>query len=278
MSVQASTILTEINDGVALATLNRPDRMNAYTAQMGAELNDFFLECDKDDAVRAIVVTGAGRAYCAGADLESGGETFSRDKDDVEKEKEEPPRTRFAPWEIRKPIIAAINGHAVGVGLTMPLQYDMRIVADDAKLGFVFVRRGIMPELASTWILPRLIGVTRACDLMLTGRIFSGTEAADLGLANEALPKDQVLPRALEIARDIARNVAPISAAMSKKLIWEHLACPTPGPAAERESVALWELGRSADAREGVTSFLEKREPEWRLRPSADMPEIPRLP
>lgn len=277
MTVETGAILTEIKDGVALATLNRPERMNAYTTEMGIELNEFLWECDKDDSVRAIVVTGAGRAYCAGADLGRGGETFSRDKDEVEKEKEQPTRARFAPWEIRKPIIAAMNGHAVGVGLTMPLQYDMRIVAEDAKLGFVFVRRGIMPELASTWILPRLIGLTRACDLMLTGRIFTGKEAAEMGLANEALPKEEVLPRALEIARDIATNVAPISAAMSKKMIWEHLACPMPEQAADRESVALWELGRGPDAREGVTAFLEKRDPRWTLLPSADMPEIPEL-
>ncbi len=271
-------VLVDIADHVATLTLNRPDRMNAYTTQMGIELNQALADLDANDDVRAIVVTGAGRAFCAGADLESGGETFDRDEGDVEKDRTQTSnRPRFAPWEIRKPIIAAINGHAVGVGITIPLQYDMRIVAEDAKLGFVFARRGILPELASTWILPRLIGIARACDLMLTGRIFSGREAAELGYANEALPKDQVLPRAMEIARDIATNVAPVSAALTKQLLWEHLACPTPEQAAERETAGLWPLGRSADAKEGVTSFLEKRDPQWSLRVTADMPDIPEL-
>ncbi len=271
-------ILVDIADHVATLTLNRPERMNAYTTQMGIELNQALADLDANDDVRAIVVTGAGRAFCAGADLGSGGETFDRDEADVEKDRTEASnRPRFAPWEIRKPIIAAINGHAVGVGITIPLQYDMRIVAEDAKLGFVFARRGILPELASTWILPRLIGIARACDLMLTGRIFSGREAAELGYANEAVPKDRVLPRAMEIARDIATNVAPVSAALTKRLLWEHLACPTPEQASERETAGLWPLGRSADAKEGVTSFLEKRDPQWSLRVTTDMPDIPEL-
>lgn len=276
MTTKTQPILGEVRDGVAIITLNRPERMNAYTDQMGVALNTALWEFDRDDSVRAIVVTGAGKAFCAGADLQSGGETFDHD-DEALRERDKADRPRFAPWEIRKPIIAAINGHAVGVGITIPLQFDMRIVAEDAKLGFVFVRRGIMPELASTWILPRLVGVARACDLLLTGRIFSGAEAAQLGFANEALPKDRVLPRALEIAADIAKNVAPVSAAMTKRLIWEHLGCNSPEVAAEREIAALWPLGRSADAKEGVTSFLEKRDPQWSLRPSVDMPEIPAL-
>lgn len=274
MTTASSVVLTEITGGVATVTLNRPDRMNAYTTQMGIELDDAMRALDADDAVRAIVVTGAGRAFCAGADLESGGDTFDRDDADLKKERAERP-LRLAPWHVRKPIIGAINGHAVGVGITLPLQYDLRIVAEDAKLGFVFVRRGILPELGATWILPRLVGVARACDLMLSGRIFLGREAADLGLANEALPKDQVLPRALDIATDIAKNVAPVSAALTKRLIWEHLGCPTPDRAFERESAGLWPLGRSADAKEGVMSFLEKRDPQWSLKPSADIPAIP---
>lgn len=274
-AAESNVILTDVTRGVALITLNRPERMNAYTAQMGRELNQALDAFDADDAVRAIVVTGAGRAFCAGQDLAAGGETFDRDDDPRPGRAEPATRPRFAPWTLRKPVIAAINGHAVGVGLTLPLQFDLRIVAEDAKLGFVFARRGILPELASTWILPRLVGIARACDLMLTGRIFSGREAAAIGLANEAIPQDRVLPRALDIARDIATNVAPLSAALTKRLLWEHLACPTPERAAEREISGLWPLGRSADAREGVMAFLEKREPRWSLRPSADLPEIP---
>lgn len=276
MATETGVVLTDIHEGVATLTLNRPERMNAYTTQMGVELDEAMHAFDADDAVRAIVVTGAGKAFCAGADLESGGDTFDRDEADLQKERAERP-PRLAPWHVRKPIIAAINGHAVGAGLTIPLQYDMRIVAEDAKLGFVFVRRGILPELGATWILPRLVGVARACDLMLSGRIFLGREAAELGLANEALPKDEVLPRALEIAKDIAKNVAPVSAAMTKRLIWEHLGCPSPDRAFEREGIALWPLGRSADAKEGVMSFLEKRDPQWSLRPSRDMPALPEI-
>lgn len=272
MSESSEQVLCEIENGVAVLTLNRPERMNAYTPQMGIELNNYLFDCNDNDDVRAIVVTGAGRAFCAGADLGRGGDTFNRDAEQEHEGEQE--RPRFAPWEVRKPIIAAINGHAVGVGLTMPLQYDMRIVAEEAKLGFVFVRRGIMPELASTWILPRLIGMTRAMDLMMTGRIFKGKEAAELGLANEALPADQVLPRAIEIARDIAVNVAPLSAALAKQMIWEHLGVDTPMIAAEREGSVLWPLGAGADAKEGVTAFLEKRNPQWTLSPSRDLPPI----
>ena len=188
--------LFEVRDGIAEITLNRPERMNAFTWQMGFEVNEHLVRCDEDDSVRAVIITGAGRAYCAGADLGRAGGTFDgSDRTERERAAKARPRT-IAPWEVRKPIIAAINGPAVGVGLTMPLQYDLRIAAVDAKLGFVFVRRGVNPELASTWILPRLVGVARAADLLLSGRVFTGEEAAQIGLVNEALPAEDVLPRA----------------------------------------------------------------------------------
>ncbi|HTO54618.1 MAG TPA: enoyl-CoA hydratase-related protein [Myxococcota bacterium] len=265
----------EVKDGVATITLNRPEKMNAWTAQMGAEINEHLVRCDEDDAVRAVVVTGAGRAFCAGADLERGGETFAGGADSAAAPAR--PRRVIQPWEVRKPIIAAINGPAVGVGLTLPLQYDMRVAARDAKLGFLFVRRGIMTELSSTWILPRLVGIARAADLLMSGRIVLGEEAALLGLVNEAVDAPQVLPRALEMARSIAENCAPLSVALTKRLIWEHLGGPPPLEVAKREAKALWALGRMADAREGVQSFLEKRKPRWSLSPTKDMPDIPSL-
>ena len=261
----------ELKDGIGEITLNRPERMNAWTAQMGIELNEHLVACDENDDVRAVIVTGAGRAFCAGADLERGGDTFAGGG------REAPPRPvsrTIHPWEVRKPIIAAINGPAVGVGITLPLQYDLRIAAADAKLGFLFVRRGVVTELSSTWILPRLVGIARASDLLLSGRIVSGEEAAALGLVNEAMPKDQVLARARAIARDIADNCAPVSVALTKRMIWEHLGGPPPAEVAKREGKALFALGRMADSREGVVSFLEKRKPRWTLSVTKDAPEL----
>ena len=265
--------LFDLKDGVATITLNRPERMNAWTAQMGAEINGHLVRCDEDDEVRAVVVTGAGRAFCAGADLERGGETFAGGGADPTAR----PRRVIQPWEVRKPIIAAINGAAVGVGMTLPLQYDMRVAARDAKLGFLFVRRGVMTELSSTWILPRLVGIARAADLLLSGRIVLGEEAAALGLVNEAVVTADVLPRAHEITRNIADNCAPVSVALTKRMIWEHLGGPPPLEVAKREAKALWALGRMADAREGVQSFLEKRKQRWSLSPTKDIPEVPPL-
>src|SRR5215472_10865061 len=221
------TILVERRGGVGLVTLNRPDHRNAYTPQMGAELRDAFAELEADDAVRAIVVTGAGRYFCAGADMARGGSTFDRRTDDEQRRRD---RERVArgprPWEMRTPIIAAINGSAVGVGLTLPMQWDVRIVARDARLGFVFNRRGVIPEANSTWIVPRLIGVSLAMELLLTGRLFSGEEAAAIGLASRAVEASEVLPTAMAMARDIAENVAPLSAAVTKRLVYRFLAEP----------------------------------------------------
>lgn len=274
---ETPTVLTELRDGVATITLNRPDRMNAFTWRLGNDLNDALVRFDADDEVRAIVVTGAGRAFCAGADLGRGSRTFDRGgADDPGDPRERGPLgPQLHPWQVRKPILAAINGAAVGVGLTIPLQYDMRIAAEDAKLGFVFVQRGVMPELASTWILPRLVGTARACDLLLSGRIIRGREAAQMGLCNEALPADEVLPRTLEIARYIAVHAAPVSVAVTKRMIWENLGVPSPALAQAREGPPFAWIGSQPDAREGVLAFLEKREPRWSMKPSQDLPELP---
>ena len=236
------------DDGVATLTLNRPEAMNAWTGRMAFEIDQALRRCDGDDAVRALVITGAGRAFCAGADLSSGGDTFAGAPEPRPTLRDFP--ERIWPFHLRKPVIAAINGHAIGVGLTFPMTCDIRYVAEDAKLQFAFVQRGVIPELASHTIVPRVAGLSRAADLLLTGRIFRGREAAELGLASQALPASEVLPAALAKAREF-RLAAPVSVALSKRLLWE---------------------GLGVDAREGVLAFLEKREPAWKLRPSVDLP------
>jgi enoyl-CoA hydratase/carnithine racemase len=211
--VDYQEILHEQSDGVALVTLNRPEKLNAMTALMGAEMADAMAEADADDAVRAVVLTGAGRAFCAGADLGSG-KDFAAGWGGVERE-----YRRMMPMEVRKPVIAAINGPAVGAGLTWPLQADIRYVASDAKLAFAFVRRGVLPELASHVILPRLAGLSRASELLLSGRTFLGDEAVEYGVATRAFPKDEVLAAAMDMARDIAVNATPLPVAIAKHLI-----------------------------------------------------------
>src|SRR5262249_38467824 len=207
---------------------------------MGLELHRAFGEFEADEAVRAIVVTGAGRDFCVGADLERGGRTFRRGQGD-ERETVEQQRAAdpVRPWEMATPIIAAINGSAVGVGITLPMPWDIRIVAREAKLGFVFNRRGVIPEANSLWIVPRLIGVSRAMELLLTGRLFTGEEAAEMGLASRAVEREQVLPTAMELARDIAANVAPASAAITKRLVYQFLAEPDRNAAHGLESHAF---------------------------------------
>jgi enoyl-CoA hydratase/carnithine racemase len=277
----SEVVLTEVRDGVGEITLNRPARMNAFTWQMGRLLDEALVRFDADDDVRAIVVTGKGRAFCAGADLGRGGATFDRGGRASGAGRPRPaerplePRERLHPWEVRKPIIAAINGPAVGVGLTIPLQYDMRIVARDAKLGFVFVNRGVVPELASTWILPRLVGTARACELLLSGRIFLGEEAAAMGICNESLPVEDVLPRARELAREIAVNSAPVSVALTKRMIWDNLGQTDAARVMQREAPLFAWIGSQPDAREGVVAFLEKRDPSWSMKASRDTPELP---
>lgn len=266
-------IIVERDGPVALVTLNRPDRMNAWTWTMSAELGCAFGELDADDGCRAIVVTGAGKAFCAGADLGSGGETFSGGgnaigtADDAESAR----RSRPAP-ALSTPVIGAINGAAVGAGLTMPVEWDLRVVAEDAKLGFVFNRRGVMPDADLLWLVPHLIGVPAAMDLLLTGRIFLGREAFELGLVNRCVARDDVLDTALELARDIAVNTAPVSAALTKRVLWEFLSEPDRATAARRQHRMFGWTGKQADAKEGVMAFLEKREPRWGLSKSGDYP------
>jgi enoyl-CoA hydratase/carnithine racemase len=277
-----SEILLEVSDGVALVTLNRPERLNAYTPVMGRELHDAFCALDAEDAVRAIIVTGAGRAFCAGADLARGGESFDRTAAaDYEAERRVDPARPWAkpvravaPWNVRKPIIAAINGAAVGVGATLPLQWDIRIAAESAKVGFVFVRRGVVPEALSTWILPRLVGMARAAEVLLTGRILSAREALDFGIVSRVVPDAELLPAARALAVEIARDTAPVSVAITKWMLWGMEGETDVERADDLDARAFWWTGTQPDAREGVKAFLEKRAPRWTMRPSADMPDF----
>lgn len=257
----------ETDGRVAILTLDRPDALNAFSGAMGRSLTTALRAADADDGIRVVVLTGAGRAFCAGADFSGGSgvfgaptkETFSSD-----------PLDDFHPWDVRKPVIAAINGHAVGLGLTMTLQCDIRIVADNAKLGIVQVRRGILPDLHSHWTLPRLVGHARATELLLTGRMFSGADACDWGLATESLPAADVLARAVELAHEIAAQTAPISVGASKRLLWMH--APTPETVNDLERDIHLHLMGSADSKEGVMAYMEKRDPEWSLTLREDWP------
>lgn len=265
------TLILDVADSIATITLNRPERMNAYTALMGRELAAAMRRCDEDDEVRAVVVTGAGRAFCAGLDLDSGGDAFSPDS---LKQHEQGRGEGRSPIDVRKPVIAAMNGHAVGIGLTIAMQCDIRIAAEEGKYGFVFVSRGIVPENNSNWILPRVVGSAVAAELMLTGRIFSGTEAAALGVAGRALPAAEVLPAARALAEQIRDNTAPVSVALTKQLLWHALESTRMQSLAAERALLGW-VGAQPDATEGVQSFAEKRPPRWSLRVSTDLPDWP---
>ena len=252
-------------DGLVLTIrLDRPESKNAWTWQMGAELASAFEAADADDGVRAIVVTGEGDMFCAGADLSASGETFAGEPDVLGSRDQVRAVLKARPTqEMNTPIIAAINGAAVGAGLTMPMQWDLRVVAEDAKLGFVFNRRGIMPDADLLWLIPRMIGHGPAMDLLLTGRTFSGDEARELGLAHRSVPREDVLETALEMAHDIATNTAPASVAITKRLLYEFLT-ETDWPTARRRQNDLFQwTSQQPDAIEGVMAFLEKREPAW---------------
>lgn len=270
------TIRYEVTDRIATITLNRPERLNAFNGEMMTDLLEVFDEIDGDDGVRAVVVTGEGRGFCAGADLEAGGDTFdgeARGRDVEQVNRDGGGRVALRIFALTKPIIAAINGPAVGVGITMCLPMDVRLAAASAKIGFVFARRGIVPEACSSWFLPRVVGISQAARWCYSGRVFSAQEAADGGLV-ELVADDQLLARATELATDIAVNAAPVSVALTRQLLWKGLTFDHPMQSHRADSRAIQSLGRLADAREGVTSFLEKREPQWSLAPSADTPDV----
>jgi enoyl-CoA hydratase/carnithine racemase len=268
-------ITVERDGATGVVWLDRPDRGNAFTSAMQTELHRQLQHLDDDEGVRAIVVTGRGRHFSTGADMEPGGANFAFDD-----ERHLAARTEMAarprPWQLRTPIIGALNGSAVGIGLTFPVQWDIRIVNETAKYGFVFTRRGLIPEQNSLWLLPRLVGFGRAVELLLTGRIFSGADAVDFGLATDALPGEEVLGRALDIAADIAATTAPAAVGVTKRLAYDLLSEANRESAFYREWETFRWFGRQDDAAEGVASFLERRSPEFNLSKHIPLPETDR--
>jgi len=264
-------LLYDITDNVAIITFNRPEKMNTWNATVAAELSEALQQANGDDAVRAVVLTGAGRAFCAGADLERGGDTFANRQQRQTKEAGDEGRNarNLYPFEIDKPVIAAINGAAVGVGMTYPMLCDIRLAAENAKMGFVFTRRGMMPELAAHLLVQRVAGLSNAADVLMSGRIFNADEAARMGIVSRVLPKEDLLSEAVAMGHDYV-NTAPASVAMTKRLLWKGLNS-TPADMMREEGPAFAWLGDQADAKEGVMSFLEKRPPEWKMS-AADIP------
>jgi len=271
------TIIFEVQEQIATIILNRPEQLNAWNATMMRELGRAMLACDRDDEIRAVVVTGAGRAFCAGSDLSTGEkafETASMEKGAAEKAAERQYHGYAGPfpWQIRKPVFAAINGHAIGVGITYPMTCDVRIVAEDAKVQFAFVRRGVLPELWSHKIVPQMAGLSNAADLLLTGRMISGRELVDLGLASAALPAEQVLEATQQRAREVLL-AAPVSVAISKQLLWKGLHASLADLGPQEARLFGWTSSR-ADAEEGVASFLQKRVPDWKLSVARETPGV----
>jgi enoyl-CoA hydratase/carnithine racemase len=277
--MEYSQIIYDVADSVATITLHRPDRMNAFTDVMMREVIDAFDQVDADDDVRAVVVTGSGdRAFCAGADLGGGGETFAKGGSDIQTSVGVPRdgggMVSLRIFDCKKPVIGAINGAAVGVGVTMTLPMDVRLASDTARFGFVFARRGIVPEACSSWFLPRLVGISTAAEWCYTGRVFPAAEALERGLVRSVHAADDLLPAAYELAREIADNTAPVSVALTRQMLWRMLGADHPMEAHRVDSRGIQSRGASADAREGVESFLEKRAPVYPVKVSDGLPDL----
>jgi enoyl-CoA hydratase/carnithine racemase len=277
--MEYSQIIYDVADSVATITLHRPDRMNAFTDVMMREVIDAFDQVDADDDVRAVVVTGSGdRAFCAGADLGGGGETFAKGGSDIQTPVGVPRdgggMVSLRIFDCKKPVIGAINGAAVGVGVTMTLPMDVRLASDNARFGFVFARRGIVPEACSSWFLPRLVGISTAAEWCYTGRVFPAAEAHERGLVRSVHAADELLPAAYELAREIADNTAPVSVALTRQMLWRMLGADHPMEAHRVDSRGIQSRGASADAREGVESFLEKRAPVYPVKVSDGLPDL----
>lgn len=289
MSYQQITY--DIRDRIATITLHRPEKMNAFTGQMMHELIDAFDRVNKDDGVGAVIVTGAGKAFCAGADLSAGAKTFDYDARDDRPERKGAVKEGKIDWsspairdgggmvtlkifECLKPVIAAVNGAAVGVGVTMQLPMDIRIASENARFGFVFARRGIVPEACSSWFLPRLVGIQTATEWCYTGRVFGADEALQRGLVSRVVKPEELLPAATALAREIVDNTAPVSIALTRQMLWRMLGADHPMEAHKVDSRAIYGRGRQGDAKEGVMSFLEKRQPNYPDKVTSGMPEF----
>lgn len=268
----------EVDDSVATITLSRPEKLNAFTGVMMRELLQAFDAVDSDDSVRAVIVTGDGRAFCAGADLSGGARTFDdgdwSSPDDGRVRRDGGGQVTLRIFDCKKPVIAAINGAAVGIGATMTLPMDVRLASTNARIGFVFTRRGIVPEACSSWFLPRVVGISRAAEWVYTGRILSAEEARDGGLVRALHEPDELLPAARALAREIATNTSGVSVALSRQMLWRMLGASHPMAAHRIDSRGIQLRGRSADAHEGVTSFLEKRAARFTDSVASDLPDI----
>jgi enoyl-CoA hydratase/carnithine racemase len=266
------TILFDVDaDGVATLTLNRPEKRNAWNRQMGLEIRGALKDADARDDVRVIIVTGAGKDFCVGADLEGAGKVFEQARDGEAAGQE---RLTLKAWDVRKPIIGALNGAVAGVGATLPLHWDIRLAGESTRITFVFPKRGLTPEAASTWMLPRIIGLTRASELLLTGRLVRAPEALEMGLVSRVVPDAELLPTAQSLAREIARETAPVAVALTKQLIWRFLSEPDPSEAERLDGLVFGWTTQSPDAKEGIRSFLEKRTPHWGMKVSTDVPDL----
>jgi enoyl-CoA hydratase/carnithine racemase len=268
-------IRLDVGDGIATLTLHRPEKLNAFTGTTLKEMIAAFDRTDADDGVRAVIVTGAGRAFCAGADVSGGGQTFDYESQglrEIRDFRDGGGLLTLRIFESRKPVIAAVNGSAVGLGVTMTLPMDIRIASSAARFGFVFARRGIVPEAASSWFLPRLVGISQAAEWCYTGRIFSAEEALAGRLVSRVVAPEALLDTARGIAREIADNTAPVSVTLTRAMLWRMLGADHPMEAHRVDSQAIFERGRSADAIEGVTAFLQKRPAAFPMKPSTDLP------
>ncbi len=269
----------EILDQVAVVTLSRPEKMNAFNPVMRDELLEIFAAADGDDEVRVIVMTGAGKAFCVGADLVGGRKAFDRTTEGgrpvpISRYRDNGGRVALAIYRCQKPVIAAINGPAVGVGVTMTLPMDLRIAAEEAKIGFPFTRRGVVPEGCSSWFLPRIVGVAKATEWIYTGRIFSAASEAQSGLFNYVVPQSEVLPRAMNLAREIAENTSAVSITLSKAMLRHGLSETDPQSSHLIESRCFYWAGQQPDAQEGAVSFLEKRPAQFTMKVSSHMPDF----
>ena len=272
-----NTIKTSVEDNILTITLNRPDRLNAFNTEMQFELIDTFRAVNDDDEIRAVVITGEGRGFCAGKDLkDSGADSF-----DVKKRPDYKPHTQWrdgggrvalAVYDCLKPVIAAVNGPAVGVGITMLLPMDIRLASSASKFGFVFAKRGLVMEACSSWFLPRLVGIQQAAEWVYTGRVFPAAEALKGGLVSEVLEPDELLPRAYELAREMIDGNSPVAVALMRQMIWRMMAADHPIEAHKVDSRGISVLGKMPDTAEGISSFLEKRPPNFPMKVSKDMP------